>query len=451
MPKKISITQDKWNAARGWKSWLVVIPARLSPTKRRQYRRYRTKSEAEQAVATLQNMDRTLRTPSILAPLDTDTLRLSQNILEGTGITITMAASLVARALPSLEGTGYDIPAAAALVHHLHHQYGSVDIALNLIHGGAGKRATAPTLARALDELNTAKATLSPITARTRNQFFRTLFRRNPGLEETPLDALSTQDIADILDKTHPNTPTAWNSTARELSSLYSYAIKKEWINDNPIQRLERKYIVEKEIHACTPDELIRLFQACRPPTREEKETATHAAAYDKRILLQDTSCMQLYVALCAFAGVRPEEVLRLHWHDISVEDQVVSVRSKSSKTGGTRHIAITPVLMSWLEYCSIHEQTPDQLIIPHIGIKYKLAALHRRSGYNEIHPWQKDCLRHSFATYKLKIGTPLHEVQIEMGHTTTRLILSRYMNMRGITKAMAETWWSLTPQAVAN
>lgn len=450
MANKISIVHDKYKAARGWNAWLVVVPARLSPNGRRQYKRYRTKAEAEQAVATLQRLDKTLSIPSILAPGDTEALRLSESILEETGMTLPMAASTVAHACQALEGTGYDIPAAVNLVRHLHQHYGSVDNALKMITGSARAAASAPSLGAALEDMNKAKATLSPATARTRNQFFSTLFRRIPGLRETPLNHLSAQDIARILEEAFP-TPPSYNAVARELSALYSHAIKREWIADNPVKRVDRKYVEEKEIRACTPEELISLFAACRTPRTEEKEAMADANMYEKRILTQDTTDLLPYVALGAFAGVRPEETLRLTWGDISPEDNVLSIRAKSSKTGGTRHITLRPVLRSWLEQCGLGSHPADQLVVPPVSLKWRLLALRRRAGYSDATPWQADCLRHSYATYSLKSGTPLHVLQLDMGHTTTRLILARYMNMKGITRQMAETWWQLTPETLAS
>lgn len=37
------------------------------------------------------------------------------------------------------------------------------------------------------------------------------------------------------------------------------------------------------------------------------------------------------------YAGIRPGEVVRLHWRDVDLEERVISVRSRTSKTGGNQ------------------------------------------------------------------------------------------------------------------
>lgn len=34
------------------------------------------------------------------------------------------------------------------------------------------------------------------------------------------------------------------------------------------------------------------------------------------------------------------------------------------------------------------------------------------------------------------------------MGHTTTQLLASRYLNMAGLTKALAKEYWGITPKS---
>lgn len=94
----------------------------------------------------------------------------------------------------------------------------------------------------------------------------------------------------------------------------------------DPIDKLP---VQEAEIVALTPDQLIALFQACTPPQEIDKA----APVYQRRVAAQDTIDLRLYVALGAFAGIRPWELTRLTWEDISLEDGVVSVRAKHSKT----------------------------------------------------------------------------------------------------------------------
>ena len=62
---------------------------------------------------------------------------------------------------------------------------------------------------------------------------------------------------------------------------------------------------------------------------------------------------------------------------------------------------------------------------------------------------WQADVLRHSFASYALKAGTSLPELQLDMGHRDAAMLRARYLNMAGLTRTMAEAYWPLTPAKV--
>lgn len=88
----------------------------------------------------------------------------------------------------------------------------------------------------------------------------------------------------------------------------------------------------EREIRALTPEEVERLLLACRPPLPDDSSQL-------------DLTSVQPAVAILVFAGIRPEELMRLTWEDVSFEDGVITVRSAASKTGGARHVTICEAL----------------------------------------------------------------------------------------------------------
>lgn len=93
----------------------------------------------------------------------------------------------------------------------------------------------------------------------------------------------------------------------------------------------------------------------CHKPNAREREEARHApTGYDRRLLLQDTTGLHPYIALCAFAGIRPTECTRLRWQDVDFEDSIISIRARNSKTGGARHIELPPTLAMATDYWSI-------------------------------------------------------------------------------------------------
>lgn len=71
---------------------------------------------------------------------------------------------------------------------------------------------------------------------------------------------------------------------------------------------------------------------------------------------------------------------------------------------------------------------------------------LRHRAGFGGG-TWQHDCLRHSYATYYLKARPgEITRLQLNMGHRSAQLLYSRYVNMAGTTRDMAEKWWQILP-----
>ncbi|MCB5931832.1 hypothetical protein LJB63_21085, partial [[Eubacterium] rectale] len=114
----------------------------------------------------------------------------------------------------------------------------------------------------------------------------------------------------DALDTCHAGHPTSWNNLKRELATLFNFAIKRGWIIKNPVDPIDKLPVQEAEIVALTPDQLTALFRACSPP----QEIDRTAPVYRRRVAAQDTTDLRLYVALGAFAGIRPWELTRLTW-----------------------------------------------------------------------------------------------------------------------------------------
>ncbi|MCC8020982.1 MAG: tyrosine-type recombinase/integrase, partial [Akkermansia sp.] len=49
-----------------------------------------------------------------------------------------------------------------------------------------------------------------------------------------------------------------------------------------------------------------------------------------------------------------------------------------------------------------------------------KTQALHLRAGFSSARPWPPDALRHSYATWYLKNGGTINQLQLNMGHSSS-------------------------------
>ena len=121
----------------------------------------------------------------------------------------------------------------------------------------------------------------------------------------------------------HEVSASQFNKGRTMLHGLFEFAIRREWCDKNPIKRIERKKVIEKEIQPLT------LAQ-----TRKLVDTA-----------VKDGSGCAAAAALLVYAGIRPREVRRLTWRDIDTEEKTITVRSQCSKTGGVRQVEIPHVL----------------------------------------------------------------------------------------------------------
>ncbi len=254
------------------------------------------------------------------------------------------------------------------------------------------------------------------------------LEKTNPGLKDTPLRELSAADCRLILVNTF-STCRQFHKARLILSGIFSFALKRGWCDENPVLRIDTPVLKEQEIPALSLIEIGKLLKVCM----NEYNGQCCAAA-----------------SLMIFAGIRPQEVERLHWNDIALNDGYVVLNSKHTKTGGARHVTIQPVLAKWLRYCSkTIKPSPATSICPK-GWIIKWRLIRRKAGWSQRKkPWCADCLRHTFASYHAKHFQNYSLLQIEMGHRSSSLLRTRYLNMKGISAANAESFWNLTPTVI--
>jgi integrase/recombinase XerD len=98
------------------------------------------------------------------------------------------------------------------------------------------------------------------------------------------------------------------------------------------------------------------------------------------------------YAALGMFAGIRPEELVRLDWKHVDLEHAKVTVPGDVSKTRMQRTVELEPNAVAWLKTV----QQPCGPIFKG-GRKWLTVRLLAAS---KMENWTQDILRHSFVTY---------------------------------------------------
>lgn len=275
------------------------------------------------------------------------------------------------------------------------------------------------TFAHAVEQYLRSKAHKRPRTRSECAQVFRRLHKAQPGIGAIELCRFTPESCRSLIDSAY-SLPHGRNKAWGQLHALFHYAQKQGWSEHNPLRALSREYTEETPIHILSIEQVKKLVAVLRSP--------------------QHYCCLPA-VALMLWAGVRPHEVERLHWCNINLEEGVIVLRPRHTKTGGPRVITIHAVLQRHLElYLAAEPRHGGDPVIPRNWTR-RWRELRRAAG---LEPWQPDTLRHTFASYHLKYFNDPSTLQWEMGHKDMEMLRTRYLDMGDITAAAAAEFWAL-------
>lgn len=144
-----------------------------------------------------------------------------------------------------------------------------------------------------------------------------------------------------------------------------------------------------------------------------------------------------LWLVLGAFSGLRSAELVRLRWEDIDLAGGEIDARADITKTGQARFVPITDNLRLWLAPFS---ERKGQIFSGR-------RALDRTTTFAEEQglEWPSNCLRHSFGTYQLGLGTAIHETAKWMGNSV-RMIETHYRAKAKRVREEALAWFAIAP-----
>lgn len=252
-------------------------------------------------------------------------------------------------------------------------------------------------------------------------QIMNRLMQAQTSLAERKLNTLTAADCRCLLEEAFAS-PVSRRKARVCLSSLFNEGMRQGWCRSNPVRLVPAPTVRENTISPLSPAEIRRLLRTAATPA--------HAPCLPPLLLM-------------VYAGVRPQEVTRLNHACIDREGGDIIIPPRHSKTGGGRHIGICPALR-----CRLRELPPadpaDPICPPNWSTRWR--QLRRAAGFP---CWQQDILRHTFASYFARAYRDLSTLQLYMGHRDVRLLLTRYVNLRGITRAAAASFFG-TPAGKA-
>lgn len=233
-------------------------------------------------------------------------------------------------------------------------------------------------------------------------------------ISECNLRNISAPVCRQMMNELFNHSPHVYRKAQTILHSIFSYGRRQGWCERNPAESLILPPVTEERINILTMPQIKLLLKGCNRP---------------------HLRCMNAAVRLMLWCGIRPGEVQRLRWGDIDPSEKMVYVESHASKTGGARAV---PLRGGALVLATEHHQ-PNELIAP----KNWIRLWKRLRDTSRLQPWQRDALRHTFASLHLKHYHNILKLQEEMGHRDSSLLRTRYLNLRGVRKSTAREFFS--------
>ena len=233
------------------------------------------------------------------------------------------------------------------------------------------------------------------------------LLRRCKTWEEIPKNA--REYLAEV---TKNNT---YNLRLKNLKAFLQFAEDEGYLPENPLKGYKQKR-VESRIVNIEEEALKKLLEA------PDKKTFVGLRDYALMLLALDT-------------GIRPKETLHLEKGDICFKQNLVNVKSTTSKTRVARSLPISSITARTINKLIInhHEAWKTNLIFTtHEGKQMNKNTWSRRlEKYSKeigtkIKPYD---LRHSFALYYLRAEGDVFSLQKMMGHSNLSMT-QKYLSL---------------------
>lgn len=339
------------------------------------------------------------------------TERTALQLIRQHGISAMEAAQLIQQIFTALPGLGPKLARARKCV------------ALGLQEMARQEKTV--SFQKAVQETLLAKRGRRPRTVSEIRYVCDRLMRKCPCLPGKPVRAIRPEECSSYIRQAF-STPRQRYKARLILSGVFSTARKRGWCMHNPASHsmMDMPPPPERAIRILSLSEIERLKRAT-----EELYGGECRAAF----------------GLMTYAGIRPAEVTRLTWGMVDLEENVICLPARHSKTGGSRQVSIRPILRRLLAEALNSPETVKKTdrICP-AGWVRKWKEVRKRAGWGrQGSPWIQDVLRHCYASYHAKRFRNFPELQYEMGHSCAALLRTRYLSMEGLTAKDAAAFWA--------
>ena len=236
-------------------------------------------------------------------------------------------------------------------------------------------------------------------------------------IENNKVSVISWRDIESCISN-HP--ATAFNGYLRVVRAVLNFSVNQGWVKENPSARIEFRSKPKTEVQILSNSQVARLLIAC------------------KKHYPQDLA----YFAIGLFAGVRPEELLRLEWEMIRLEEKHILMPARITKTGRKRIVDIEPALEAWLGLTIKNGAVTTGPIVESSNLRNRLRHVRTMAGIDE---WPQDGMRHTYASNYLAFHESLDRLLLNMGHSDSKMLWKHYH--KAVLKKEAISFWDLYPK----
>ena len=243
------------------------------------------------------------------------------------------------------------------------------------------------------------------------------------------------------------------NRFVSSLQALLNWGVKRNLINLNPLERLERLHEHDSDVKVryLTENERSRLMEAL---TAREEKIREERKSHNKWLAQRKRQAMPLVnskyadhikpmVLISLHTGMRQGNLFSLLWGDIDFVSNTVTLRAAASKAGKTLRLPINSVavevLKAWREQSA--NTAPSALVFPSpvtrgmlSDVKTAWKAVLKDAGIENFR-WHD--MRHDFASQLVMRGVDLNVVRELLGHADMKMTM-RYAHLAPSIKLQA-------------
>jgi integrase len=245
----------------------------------------------------------------------------------------------------------------------------------------------------------------------------------------SPLERLTTRLVCDIAPaelERHLSKVSAGNRNAvmRYLRAMFNHGIKRGYLLENPILKLDFTHRVRREVQTI--------------PSAIVAKMLNHAVEYDLQLVP--------FLVLGFFAGIRPDgELQKLEWTDVLFEEKTIVIRPEVSKTNRRRFPRLSANAESWLDAYKLRGGVMKGKILrftPNILRTKRRANWSAAAG--KTAKWIQQGMRHTFCSNWLALHKDVNELVLQSGHDSVDTMWRNYH--KGVTEKEAKKFWAILP-----